>query len=131
MLYSDGSKSRLKTGQSYSIQGSVVTHRLRNSASIFTAELSAILSCLIQLSQRTPPQNLRYLIVSDSLSSRLSLQDSYTTNPITQRIHILLHSLSSNNSSVCFIWIPGHIDLPDHDILPKSAPYIPKSPTPP
>lgn len=119
VCYTDGSKSGSKTGYAYSIQGSIVSHRLRNSASIFTAELSAIYSCLTQLTQRPP--NHRYLILSDSLSSLLSLQDTHSSNPITQRIHILLHTLSSNNSTVLFIWIPGHINHPDHDIVDRAA----------
>jgi len=42
----DGSKVNSKTGYACSIQDSITAKRIRNSASVFTAELSAIHSCL-------------------------------------------------------------------------------------
>ena len=99
------SKSQLKTGHAYSIHNSIISHRLRNSSSIFTAKLSAIYSCLSQLAQLPP--NLKYIILSDSLAFLSSIQDPH--HPILSYIRI------------SFIWIPGHIDLPDHDVVDQAA----------
>jgi len=55
------------------------------------------------------------LYINSSLSSLLALQDSYSSNPIIQRTHILLDSLSSFSSAITSLWIPGHINLPEHD----------------
>jgi len=57
------------------------------------------------------------LILSDSLSSLLVIKDPYSTNPIVQPIHILIHSLTSSVSSVSFLWISGHIDLEEYDAV--------------
>ena len=125
--FTDGSKNNLRIGYAYSIGDSIHSHRLRNSASIFTAELSAILSCLSHLAN-LPPQS-KFLLLSDSLSSLQSILDPFSLNPLTQLIHITLYTLSSIQTSVTFVWIPGHIDLPEHDavdLAAKSASASPK-----
>ncbi|MEW6552626.1 MAG: ribonuclease H family protein [Campylobacterota bacterium] len=119
LCFTDGSKSGPKTGYAYSIQGTITNHRLRNSASIFTAELHAIYSCLSHLTLLTP--HLKFLLLTDSLSSLLAMQEPHSTNPIVQRIHLLLHILSSTSISVSFLWIPGHINLPEHDAVDLAA----------
>ena len=50
LCYTDRSKSGTRTGYSFPINGVITHHRLRNSASIFSAELLAIYSCLSHLS---------------------------------------------------------------------------------
>ena len=45
LCFTDGSKCREKTAYVFSIDGQVTSRRIRNSASIYTAELTAILSC--------------------------------------------------------------------------------------
>jgi len=62
-----------------------------------------------------------FLLLSDSLSSCPAMQDPHSPNPIVQRILILLHSLPSSSSSCAFLWIPGHINLPDHDAVNFAA----------
>ena len=99
---------------------------MRNIASIFTAELNAIFTYLSNLT--TFPSPLKFLILSDSLSSLLAIQDPHSTNPIVQRIHILLHSLTSSSTSITFLWIPGHIDLKDHDAVDFAAKQSLQSP---
>jgi len=89
------------------------SNRLRNPASVFTAELNAILACLSHLTHRPPRHN--YLLLTDSLSFLQSTRDPKSTNPITQCIHIVLQTLSTIQSSVIFIWIPGHIGHSQHD----------------
>jgi len=101
----------------FSIQDLLVSNRRKNSASIFTAELNAILACLSHLTHR--PSRHNYLLLTDSLSSLL--RDPESTNIITQRIHIVLQTLSTMQSSVIFIWIPGHIGHPQHDRVDQAA----------
>ena len=62
-----------------------------------------------------------YLLLTDSLSSLQSIRDPESTNPITQRIHIVLQTLSTIQSSAIFIWIPGHIGHPQHDRVDQAA----------
>jgi len=117
--YTDGSKANSKTGYAFSIHDLIVSNRLRNSASVFTAELNAILTCLSYLTHRLPRDN--YLLLTDSLSSLQSLRNTASTNAITQRIHIVLQTLSTIQSSVIFIWIPGHTGHPQHDRVDQAA----------
>ena len=88
--FTDGSKSGPKVGYAYSIQEDISFYRLRNSASIFTAELTAIFSCLSHLTLLLPP--LKILLLTDSLSSLLAIQDLYSSNPIVQ-LFILVFNL--------------------------------------
>ena len=119
LCFTDGSKSGPRTGYAFSIQDTVSSFRMRNSASIFTAELTAILSCLSHLTCLPPP--LKCLILTDSLSSLLAIQDHESTNPIVQRILILINSLTSSSSSISFLWIPSHINFEKHDVVDHAA----------
>jgi len=119
LCYTDGSKSGTRTGYAFSISGVITQYRLRNCASLFSAELLAIYSCLSYLSLLPPPH--KFFLLFDSFSSLQAMQDPHSPNPIVQRILILLHSLSSSSSSCAFLWIPGHIDLPDHDEVDFAA----------
>ena len=49
------------------------------------------------------------------------MQDPHSPNPIVQRTLVLLHSLSASSSSCSFLWIPGHINLPEHDAVDLAA----------
>ena len=59
--------------------------------------------------------------MTDSLSSLHSLADPFSINPIVQRIHLNIHTLTSINSLITFVWIPGHIGLPEHDAVNYAA----------
>lgn len=119
VCFTDGSRTEGKTGYAYSIGHLTIKKRMRNSASVFSAELSAIHACLIQLTRRPPHQN--YILLSDSLSSLTSLKDNSSSNPIVQRILLTLHTLTSINSTITFIWIPGHVGLPGHEKVDQAA----------
>lgn len=67
------------------------------------------------------PSNLKYLLLSDSLSSLQAIQDPHSNNLIVQRILIHLSTLSSIGSSVAFLWIPGYIHPSEHDAVDKAA----------
>ena len=67
-------------------------------------------------SYSTPSTTQSHHTDSPPPSSLLSLQDDYYNNSLTQRIHIPLKTLLLIQSSVTFIWIPGHIGLPHYMI---------------
>lgn len=79
---------------------------------MYSAELNAILSCVTHLNH-LPPQN--YLLLSDSLSSLKS------TNPLIQRIQLMILSLLASKSHITFTWISGHINFPQHDAVDAAA----------
>ena len=76
-------------------------------------------SCLSHLTCLSPP--LKCLILSDSLSSLFAIQNHQSPNPIVLRIHVLINSLNSSSISISFLWIPGHIDLKEHDAVDLAA----------
>jgi len=110
LCLSGGSKSKYKSAYAYSIGGSLISHRIRNVVSVFTAELMAIFS---------------FLVADFHTSLTLSLLFStFSTNTLTQRIHSTLHSLHSIGSQITFIWIPGYIGFPKHDAVDKAAKQV-------
>lgn len=116
---SDGSKSRNRTAYAFSIDSKIVAHRIRNLASIATAELMAIFSCLSQLSHLPP--NTKYILLTDSLSSLHLIAVPSPTNPLIQRIHLVLATLTALCTEVILIWIPGHANFPPHDAVDSAA----------
>jgi len=108
----DGSRSNSKTGYAYSIASTIRAHRMRNKASVFVAELTTIFACLSWLTQSL--LDGKFLLLTDSLSSLFAILNTSSTNLVVQRIHLTLHTLTSINTKVTLIWIPGHINLPEH-----------------
>ena len=86
LCLTDGSKVNKKTAYAYSINNQIKAYRIRNSASVYAAELNAILACVAQIAQLKPQQN--YLLLTDSLLSLQALADPLSTNPLIQRIHL-------------------------------------------
>jgi len=105
LCFSDGSKSKYKSAYAYWIDGSLISHRVRNMASVFTAELIAIFSCLSQLTQLLP--HGRFLLLTDSLLSTL-FQIPSIQIPFTQSTP----ESPSGFRDTCF---------PEHDAVDKAA----------
>ena len=61
------------------------------------------------------------MIFTDSLSSLQSISNSYPAHSTSQRIHILLHTLSHTFVQIIFIWIPSHIGIPGNESVDKAA----------
>ena len=100
--FTDGSKSKNRTSYAYSINGDMSSHRTRNIASIFSAELIAISSCLTHISQLPP--NGKFILFSDSLSlpSALSLTPITPTHSSNEFISYFTHLTQSTPSSRSF-----------------------------
>jgi len=84
----------------------------QNSFKIYFNNYENLRSCTIYWSLR----------ITFILSWSLDIIQYWTfTNPITQLIHIVLRTLFTIQSSVIFIWIPGHIGHPQHDRVDQAA----------
>ena len=57
----------------------------------------------------------------DSLSSHHSHQNTSSSNPLTQRIHLTHSIIASVNTQVSFIWISDHVNLSEHEAVDKAA----------
>lgn len=125
--YTDGSRRKNRTGYAYSIGQSMYSFRMRNTASVFTAELMAIYSCLQSISCLAP--NRKFLIITDALSSLQAIADTHSTQPIVQRILLVMHALSISNIHITLLWTPSHIGLAGNDavdVAAKAATKLPK-----
>jgi ribonuclease HI len=81
-------------------------NRLLNNTSIFSAESSAILLALDIISQTS---NLKFLILSDSLSCINSIENKDLQNPFIVEILERRHELLSTGVCITFVWVPSHI----------------------
>ncbi|GBN26250.1 hypothetical protein AVEN_88681-1 [Araneus ventricosus] len=72
-IFTDGSKSSLSTSFACVFINSTLSFQFHSSCSIFTAEITAILHALYQISSSTPDN---YIIYSDSLSALESMASS-------------------------------------------------------
>ena len=109
-------------GFAFTVGDHFFLHRHRNSASIFTAELEAIFQCLQTICHLHEPLSPEYfLIFTDPLSSLRSITGYNPSNPLTQRIQVILHSLSTTLKKIIFIWIPGHIGSRGNEIVDRAA----------
>jgi len=115
LCLTDGSKASGKTAYACSINNQITAHRIRNSASVYSAKLIAIHACLSQIAQLKNVNNYSY-VLSDSLSSLQAVTNPFSTNFIIQRILLSLITINSIKSQLMFIWIPSHINFPPHDM---------------
>ena len=96
LCLTNGSKSKGKKAYAYCVDEQITTHRIRNSASIYSTELNATLartSRIVQLRTGT-----KYVFLTDSLSSFQALSNPFSTNSIIQHIYLSLITIYTINS---------------------------------
>ena len=92
--------------------------RLPDQASIFTAELKALLLALSLIAQSP----LFYFIVfSDSLSSLMALRGTVQDNPYVLKILEVCSSLAQKGKKITFAWIPSHVGIRENEAADKAA----------
>lgn len=118
-IYVDGSKTNDRVGVGIYHEIQQEKYKLSNIMSIYSAEAVGL---QIALSKACRSNFTRFVIVSDSYSSLVSLQNSQINNPIIQDIQEKLHSLYDKN--IIFLWVPSHSGIfgnEQADSLSKSA----------
>ena len=83
-----------------------IQHKLPNCASVYSAELLAILHVLALLIQE--PDNV-FTIVSDSLRALHAISDRFSRHPIVVDIHLYLKLLQRGGKAVKLCWVPSHV----------------------
>lgn len=94
--------------------------RLHDSASIYTAELMAILETLTIL-QHSPHELI--LVISDSLSALEALHHFDFKHPLVFKI-LCLYTKMSSTKDIVFVWCPSHVGIRGNeraDLLAKQA----------
>ena len=117
-IFTDGSKLSNHTAAAVVFKSHIITKRLPNSVSIYTAELYAILQALNELSKQ---QHKHYLLFSDSLSSLNSIGNKKLDHPITLQIILKYHNLFTHSYNIIFCWLPSHAGITGNEKADKAA----------
>ena len=99
----------------YLLYDTIIQHKLPEITSIFFAENYAIYEG-IKLENTLEPNDI--LIISDSLSTLLSLKKLCPKNEITSNIQACLIQTSKN---IEFIWVPSYIGIVGNEKADKCA----------
>ena len=92
--------------------------RIPNEASIFSAELYAILYALQQIYIMNQSS---YVIISDSQSALMALETYFSPHPLVIEIQEWLCMIYALNKTVKFCWVPSHIGVPSNELADREA----------
>ena len=125
-IYTDGSKS--VDGVGFAIRYSRIcseSDRMSNSASVFTAELTAIKYALVSLFE-SPQRN--FVLFTDSSSAIAAIKQFNSKHPIVGEIREWLFKLHTKFKKVQFCWVPAHVGIQGNEIADKLAKQATKFP---
>jgi len=121
--YTDASKSEKGVGIAIINQVFSIKHKLPESCSIYTAEAIAILKTvehiLLNHGQGNPHKS--NLILSDSLSSLMSLKNPFNTSDIAILILQKISLAYKSGIKISLVWIPGHSDIEGNEKADQEA----------
>ena len=117
-LFTDGSKSKEGVGCAVVHNGTSYVAKLPDSASVFSAELTAIVQALELINQS---KKREFVIYSDSWSAIESLRKFNSFHPLIQKAQEWLFRFSCRKKSVCFCWVPAHVGIQGNETADKEA----------
>ena len=120
-IYTDGSKSSTGVGFGVVFGPNLTNHRrgtLPNQATIFTAELHAIILALAIVDQ-SPGE--KWTVFTDSQSSLQSIGMTYPRHPLVQVIQTNLIKLSEQQKAVTFCKVPSHVGIHGNEAADRVA----------
>jgi len=120
-IYTDGSKSDDRVGVAVVHRNKIKCVRLPNTASIFRAELYALLLA-IEVVRHSKEKN--FVIFSDSMWSLQATSGFKIELDLVQRIIKDCSILSKSGKTIVLCWIPSHMGIPGNekaDTAAKSA----------
>jgi len=117
-LYTDASKSDDGVGIAIIKNNLQTSFKLPSTCSIYTAEALAILIAIKYINKKV---NQKYIILSDSLSSLISVKNKFNPSDIAIHIQNRLEEAKEKNNNIIIIWIPGHIGIIGNEMADKQA----------
>ncbi|KAG1714472.1 hypothetical protein GQR58_001470 [Nymphon striatum] len=126
-IYTDGSRQNDEVAAAAISTLTSLSSRLPDKSSIFSAESKALLLALDIVENSTYG---RYIILSDSLSCLMALDNMKYSHPTICDILVKLHLLTKSNH-VIFGWLPSHVGISGNekaDFAAKSALSLPVEP---
>jgi len=119
-FYTDGSRAESAVACAGTGDNLTLQVRLPDSASIYTAELTAILE-ILRILQYSPFNHI--LVITDSLSALDALHHMDFTHPLVFKI-LSIYSTMSITKDIVFMWCPSHVGIRGNeraDLLAKQA----------
>ena len=117
-IYTDGSKSADGVGCAAVLPSRVLSARLPAAASVFSAELRAVLPALAFILRDSSPN---YVLYSDSRSALQAICNPFSVHPIVREIHTWLRMLHDREKHMTFCWVPAHVGIPGNETADKEA----------
>ena len=118
LVFTDGSKTAEGVGSAFVCGNDTRSFSLPALSSVFTSELIAIDKALRFVEVGT--EDL-HLILTNSLSSLLTLRSFYPSHPILQDILVRLSAIDQTGKSVQFCWIPSHVGITGNERADAAA----------
>ena len=120
-IYTDGSKSDDSVGAA-SVTGKdfkkVFKARLPSSCSIFSAELKALQLALKMVYQS---KGKKFLILSDSLSSLMAIQERKLDHPYLIDFLEQFNALFQEDKKITLAWVPSHVNIKGNEAADMAA----------
>ena len=117
-IFTDGSKTKEGVGFAIHTEHENASYSLHPDASIFTAEMMAIMysTLIIKKSNAT-----HFTIYTDSRSSIEALANYEHKDSLVKKTKILLHKLSERGKHAELCWIPSHIGVKGNETVDEMA----------
>ena len=120
-IYTDGSKSTTGVGCAAVSSCRISQNSLPLEATVFTAELTAILLAIDQIKSSNDKLTSKFVIYTDSRSATETLRSYSQKNPVASQIQHLLHNLYLHGVNLEICWIPAHVGIPGNELADEKA----------
>lgn len=118
-FYTDGSKTTTSVSCAMVTQTITKSHRLNQSASIFSAELYAVILALNYILQNHVKSSVIY---TDSLSALQAVCNfKHTKNLLVQRARCLACAVANKGYTAILSWVPSHVGIPGNERADQAA----------
>ena len=119
-IYTDGSKTDNYVSAAFVCKSSnySINKRISNDASIYTAELTAILLALKFIKSHN---NTEFVIHADSRCALEAINNCQIKNPIIYQIIKLIIQINSSFKTIYFCWVPAHVSIIGNELADAAA----------